>query len=289
MELSALPSSPSWNVGLEELGLDQASAWLEEMQLRLNLCIKTKQNVRPRTIVAFVNDTLSGVTQYYRTVGNVWDSLYAKHQLRESSITLDRVYTMLAEFLIELKLNGEQDKIVQIVTGSSGTAKNSMCDEYVNASKAKVPSKGKGKARDGKGGKSTWRAPCDEFWKPGGCSQGHHCPKYHPRRQPGRCAICGSTRHYTSQCTRPVKPKAKNAEWDDSTWQQEEVEWQESMWETEEYEASKGKKGKGKRSKSTYLSTGNHISPNHDLSRLSHCSAMSKCTVKFFMLVASCP
>ena len=106
--------------------LDQASTWLEEMQHRLNLCIKTKQNVHPRTIVAFVNDTLSGVTQYYRTVGNVWDSLYAKHQLCESNITLDRVYTMLAEFLIELKLNEEQDKIAQIVTGSSGTAKHSM-------------------------------------------------------------------------------------------------------------------------------------------------------------------
>ena len=43
--------------------LDQACAWLEEMQHRLNLCIKTKQNVHPRTIVAFVNDTLSGTTQ----------------------------------------------------------------------------------------------------------------------------------------------------------------------------------------------------------------------------------
>ena len=48
--------------------LDQASTWLEEMQHRLNLCIKTKQNVHPRTIVAFVNETLSGITQYYRTV-----------------------------------------------------------------------------------------------------------------------------------------------------------------------------------------------------------------------------
>ena len=67
---------------------------------------------------------------------------------------------------------------------------------------------------------------------------------YHPRRKPGRCAICGSTRHYTSQCTRPVKPKAKNAEWDEATSQQDEVEWQESTWETEEHEASKGKKAK---------------------------------------------
>ena len=62
--------------------------------------------------------------------------------------------------------------------------------------------------------------------------------------------MCGSTRHYTSQCTRHVKPKAKNAEYDeDSNWQAE-AEWQESTWENEEYEASKGKKGKGKRSKS---------------------------------------
>ena len=51
--------------------LDQASTWLEETQHRLSLCIKTRQNVHPRTIVAFVNETLSGVTQYYRTVGNI--------------------------------------------------------------------------------------------------------------------------------------------------------------------------------------------------------------------------
>ena len=69
---------------------------------------------------------------------------------------------MLAEFLIELKLHEEQDKIAQIVTGSSGTVKYSMCDEYINASKGKVPVKGKSKQGDGKGGKSKWRAACDE-------------------------------------------------------------------------------------------------------------------------------
>ena len=154
--------------------------------------------MHPRTIVAFVNETLSGITQYYRTVGNIWDSLYVKHQLRESNVTLDRVYTMLAEFFIELKLHEERNKIAQIVTGSSSTVKHSMYDEYINASKGKVLAKGKGKRGDGKGCKSKWRAACEEYWKPGGCSQGHNCPKYHPRRQPGRCAICGSTRHYTS-------------------------------------------------------------------------------------------
>ena len=200
--------------------------------------------------------------------------------MRESNITLDRVYNMLAQFLIELKLNEEQDKISQIVTGSSGAAKHSMYDEYINASKGKVPSKGKDKGGDSKGGKSNRRAPCDEFWKPGGCSQGHHCPKFHPRRQPGRCAICGSTRIYIYIYmyirTGPVTPKAKNAEWDPgTTWQQDEVEWQESTWDTEEYEASKDKKGKGKRSKSKGKSKGkgtprsitprvpDHLSLNH--------------------------
>ena len=77
----------------------------------------------------------------------------------------------------------------------------------------------------------------------------------HPRRQPGRCAICRSTRRYTSQCTRPVKPKAKNAEWDDTAWQ-EDVEWQDQSRETEEHEASKGKTDKGKKSKSKGKSKG---------------------------------
>ena len=206
-----------------------------------------------------VNDTLSGITQYYRTVGNIWDSLYGKHQLRESNITLDRVYAVLAEFLIELKLHEEQDKIAQIVTGSSSTVKHSMYDEYINASKGKVPVKGKDKQEDGKGGKSKWRAACDEYWKPGGCSQGHHCSKYHPRTHPGRCAICGSTRHYASQCTRLVKPKVKNAEWDESNWYCEDDERHDYQWESEEYEASKGKKGKGKGSKPKGKSRGKNV------------------------------
>ena len=42
---------------------------------------------------------------------------------------------MLAEFLIELMLHEEQDKIAQIVSGSSSTVKHSMYDEYINASK----------------------------------------------------------------------------------------------------------------------------------------------------------
>ena len=186
-----------------------SDAWLEEMQHRLNLCIKTRQNVHPRPIIAFVQKVLSGITQYYRTVGNIWDSLYTKHQLRESSLTLERVYAMLAEFLIELKLHEEQDKIAQTVTGSSSTVKHSMYDEYINASKGKVPAKGKGKQSDGKGTKSRWRPACDDYWKPGGCLQGHNCPKYHPKRQPGRCAICGSTQHSTSQCSRPVHAQSQ--------------------------------------------------------------------------------
>ena len=161
--------------------LDQGRVWLEEMQHRLNLCMKTGQQVHPRTVITFVQEILNGITQYYRTIGNVWDSLYLKHQLRDSNLTLERVYAMLAEFLIELRLHEEQDKITQIVTGSSTSVKNSMYDEYISANKGKVPTKGKGKQREGKGSHPQWRPPCDEYWKPGGCQQGHNCPKYHPR------------------------------------------------------------------------------------------------------------
>ena len=144
--------------------LDQGCVWLEEMQHRLNLCMKTGQQVHPRTIITFVQEVLSGITQPYRTVGNIWDSLYLKHQRRESSLTLDRVYAMLAEFLIELRLHEEQDKITQIATGSSSSVKHSMYDEYINASKGKLPAKEKGKQREGKGQQSKWRPACDDYW-----------------------------------------------------------------------------------------------------------------------------
>ena len=130
--------------------LYQCCAWLEEIQHRLNLCMKTGQQVHPRTIITFVHEVLNVITQYYRTVGNIWDSLYLKHQLRESNLTLQRVYAMLAEFLIELRLHDEQDKIAQIVTGSSSTVKHSMYEEYITGRKGKVPAKGKGKKGDGK-------------------------------------------------------------------------------------------------------------------------------------------
>ena len=44
---------------------------------------------------------------------------------------------MLAEFLIKLKLNEEQDKITQIVTGSNCAVKLSMYDEYTMLVKGK--------------------------------------------------------------------------------------------------------------------------------------------------------
>ena len=49
--------------------LEQAPKWLEETQHRLNLCTITRQSVHPQAKVAFVNKT------FYRTVGNIWDSL----------------------------------------------------------------------------------------------------------------------------------------------------------------------------------------------------------------------
>ena len=105
--------------------LDQASKWLEDMQRRLNLCIKTKQNVHPRPLVVFMNETLSAVIQYHRTIGNIWDSLYNKRQMRDSDMTLDRIYIMLSEFLLEVKLSEEQDKLTQRATGASGAQMSS--------------------------------------------------------------------------------------------------------------------------------------------------------------------
>ena len=104
---------------------------------------------------------------------------------------------MLSAFLIELKLNEEQEKITQIVTGSSGAQmKPSLYDEYVNASKGKVQQKGKGKGR-----RERWKAELANALQ--------------------------QLRHFTSQRARLVKPKAKNAEHDeDSNWQSE-AEWYE--------------------------------------------------------------
>ena len=131
--------------------------------------IKTRQSVHPRTLVAFVIETMNGIIQYYRAIGSIWDSRYSKRQLRDSDITLDQVYNMRSDFLIELKLNEEQEKITQIVTGGSGTQmKPSAHDEYINVSKGKVQQKGKGRGGEGKGGKQNWHLPSNDYWKASG-------------------------------------------------------------------------------------------------------------------------
>ena len=84
----------------------------------------------------------------------------------------------------------------------------------------------KGESTEGKGNTKNWRQPCSDYWKPDGCSLEHSSPKYHPRRQPGRCAICGSTKHYTSQCKRLVKPKMKNAEYKEEPIWNHNAEWE---------------------------------------------------------------
>ena len=115
-----------------------------------------------------------------------------------------------------------------------------------------------------------WRQPCSDYWKPDGRNQGRNCPKYHPRRQSGCCATRGSTKHYTSH--KPlVKPKMKNAEYEEGATWNESTEWGESWqayaWENAEYEMSSGKEGKGKRSKSKGKSKGKttprSITPRH--------------------------
>ena len=56
--------------------------------------------------------------------------------MRDSDVNINRVYNTLSEFLIEVKLTEQQDKIAQIVTDSAGTQMKPMAyDEYVNASK----------------------------------------------------------------------------------------------------------------------------------------------------------
>ena len=61
---------------------------------------------------------MSSITQYYRAIGNIWDTLYSKHQLRDSDISWTESM-QCSEFLIELKPNEEQEKITQIVIGNS--------------------------------------------------------------------------------------------------------------------------------------------------------------------------
>ena len=132
---------------------------------------------------------------------------------------------MISKCLIELKLNEEQGKITQTVTGATNAQmKPTAYDEYVNASKGKGQ-KGKGKGAEGKGNKQA----CSDYWRPDGCSLGHHCPNYHPRRQPGICAVGGSTKHYNLTMSAPGQAQAKNAEYEEhSTWNAE-AEWEEQQ------------------------------------------------------------
>ena len=156
-------------------------------------------------------NTLSAVTHYHGTVGNMWDSLYNKHQMRDSDIPLDRVYTMLSEVLVEVKLSEEQDKIAKIATGSNGAqVKPTAHDEYVNASKGKMQ-KGKSKGSDGKGTPKNLRQPYTDCWKPDGCSLGRNCRKYHLRRQLEGVPFAALTRTTPHSASAQLSPSPRTS------------------------------------------------------------------------------
>ena len=106
--------------------------------------------------IKFVIETMSGIIQYCRTIGNIWVQIPGTLSLCHASSSRLRhrsrsSYSMPSEFLIELKLNEEQEKITQIATGSNNAQmKLSAYDEYVNANKGKVQQRVKGKEETGK-------------------------------------------------------------------------------------------------------------------------------------------
>ena len=122
------------------------------MQHRLNLRIKTRQNVHPRTLVAFI---IENSEQHYPILPYHWQHLGLTPTPNISFETLTSRWTesmpCFASLLIELKSNEAQAKITQIITGHSGALmKLSAYDEYVNASTGKIQPKGKGKGGEGK-------------------------------------------------------------------------------------------------------------------------------------------
>ena len=204
------------------------------------------QRDHARSLSAFVTESLASVTQCNRSVGNTWDQLHVRRGLRDPNA---RIYEMCAEVLIEVKVVEEQDGTAKIVTGASSStmkpsARPSARDHFANASQSKAQ---KGKGRGKQQGKTTWPAPCQDYLEPDGCSLGHNCPKHHPGRQIGRCTIYGSTKHYTSNCRLPVKPKTKSVEYNEDTYYHEDDEAIGFEDHRDTYEAQKGKQGKGKK------------------------------------------
>ena len=63
-------------------------------QHRINFCIKTKQHVHPRTLLVYVQEIMTAVIAYYRTVGNVWDALFVEHSMRDPDVSLERIFKM---------------------------------------------------------------------------------------------------------------------------------------------------------------------------------------------------
>ena len=70
-----------------------------------------------------------------------------------------------------------------------------------------------------KGGKSKWRAACDEYWKPGGCSQGHQLSQVSSKATARQ--MCNLWLHSSLYLLNAQSSEAESqdAEWDESTWQ----------------------------------------------------------------------
>ena len=117
---------------------------------------KPDRMLHPRTLVAFVIETMNGITQYYRTIGNIngMHALLQASAFETPTSPLDQsVCDMLLEALdASIKLNEEQEKIALRSCDPATTRwrqmKPSEYDEYINASKGQDGNRrGKGKER----------------------------------------------------------------------------------------------------------------------------------------------
>ena len=91
--------------------LDQGCAWLEEMQHRLNICMKTGQQVHPRTVITFVKSP----EWHYPILSNSWQ--YLGQSISQASIEGIQSHSWESLFhacrvpsLSELRLHEEQEQ-----------------------------------------------------------------------------------------------------------------------------------------------------------------------------------
>ncbi len=171
------------------------AAWLEDYHARLSMAAEMGSAIEPRIITSVLYTAMENVMVQDNILKQIWLTYLSKPEIRNPS-NLHDILMYIKVMLGEVRVRAQEETIQGHIQGQVSHAMQRSVNLPIAAGMERVVKK-----------------PCPRFHTDCGGPAGRNCPLDHPQDCPGRCFICGSTKHVSKDCTRlRLKPTYKGKE-----------------------------------------------------------------------------